>query len=147
MYALNDKFCKISLWDLYLDLKGLSVLNYLLEWRYLDQSVRWILLFSLVCQALWNYAIDCRKLYDVIDVEHLHELEDILVYLLEAYNEAAMSEDERDEKSDDQSAWTQEEEERGDLSFEAGRFCQVALTLLKRILEDSPRKVELLLND
>jgi len=26
-------------------------------------------------------------------------------------------------------------------------FCQVALTLLKRVLDDSPRKVELLLND
>ena len=36
-----------------------------------------------VCQAIWNYAIDCRKLSDVIEVDHLNELEDILVYLLE----------------------------------------------------------------
>ena len=83
-----------------------------------------------MCQAIWNYAIDCHKLYDVIEVESLHELEDVLVYLLEAYNEAAMNEEEDEDPED-----------------EAGRFCQVALTLLKRILEDSPRKVELLLND
>ena len=38
-----------------------------------------------VCQAIWNYAIDCRKLSDVIEVDHLNELEDILVYLLEVH--------------------------------------------------------------
>ena len=48
--------------------------------------------FFLFCQAIWNYAIDCRKLSDVIEVDHLNELEDILVYLLEAYNESTMNE-------------------------------------------------------
>jgi len=94
-------------------------------------------LACLVCQAIWNYAIDCRKLSDVIEVDHLNELEDILVYLLEAYNESTMNEDE-DGQEDDMFA-------AGEL--EACKFCHVALTLLKRILEDSPRKVELLLND
>ena len=74
-----------------------------------------------VCQAIWNYAIDCRKLSDVIEVDHLNELEDVLVYLLEAYNESTMNEDEDSE--DDLFA-------AGEL--EACKFCHVALTLLKR---------------
>lgn len=93
-------------------------------------------LACLICQAIWNYAIDCRKLSDVIEVDHLEELEDAIVFLLEAYNEFSMHE----ESGDSDEIMTEQE-------LEACRFCQVSMLLLKRILSESTRKVELLLND
>ena len=60
------------------------------------------------------------------------------MYLLEAYNEAAML-----EVGDDGEATPTQDLE----VINGSKFCRVALTLLKRILDDSPRKVELLLND
>lgn len=92
---------------------------------------------SLVCQALWNYCIDCQQLSEVIETKHIIELEDVLVYLLEAYNETSTSND--TDSSCDNSDY--------DPDFSGAEFCQVALTLLKRVLDYSPRKVELLLND
>ncbi len=100
-------------------------------------------LACLVCQAIWNYAIDCRKLSDVMDVDQLADLEDAIVYLLEAYNETALHDDpepEDDEDDDDDEILSEQE-------LEACKFCQVSMLLLKRILSESPRKVELLLND
>lgn len=93
-------------------------------------------LACLVCQALWNYAIDCRKLSDVIEADHLTQLEDAIVYLLEAYNESTMqSEESPDDNGDDNE------------DLDGCQFCQVSMLLLKRILSESTRPVELLLND
>lgn len=41
------------------------------------------LLASLTCQALWNYSIDTRNLFDCMDKEELSELEAILVEYLD----------------------------------------------------------------
>ena len=85
-----------------------------------------------------NYCIDCQQLSEVIETKHIVELEDVLVYLLEAYNETSTS------NETDSSCDTSED----DSDFSGAEFCQVALTLLKRVLDDSgARKVELLLND
>ena len=103
-------------------------------------------LACLVCQAIWNYGIDGQQLSDTIDVQHLNELEDILVYLLEAYNDSIeLQEDEsssEDKESADSSCWSDQE-----TMLTGSRFCQVSLTLLKRILDDDSKKVELLIND
>jgi len=124
-------------------------------------------LACLVCQALWNYCIDCHQLSEVIEPKHIVELEDVLVYLLEAYNDTSSSTIDATTTSNNQ---TQRNSETGssdsssscetldddldnpemasiDHIMSGAEFCQVALTLLKRVLDDSPRKVELLLND
>ena len=103
-------------------------------------------LACLVCQAIWNYGIDGQQLSDTIDVQHLNELEDILVYLLEAYNDSIELQDDEssseDKESADSSCWSDQE-----TMLTGSRFCQVSLTLLKRILDDDSKKVELLIND
>jgi hypothetical protein len=84
-------------------------------------------LACLVCQAIWNYCIDSKHLSDVIEPSHLIEIEDGIVYLLEAYNVGLLRDNEE--------------------THMGTEFCHVALTLLKRVLDESPRKVELLLAD
>ena len=109
-------------------------------------------LACLVCQAVWNYGIDGQQLSDTIDVQHLNELEDILVYLLEAYNDSIeqieesdagfSSENDKEYSSSSADSWSDQE-----MMLTGSRFCQVSLTLLKRILDDDSKKVELLIND
>jgi len=92
------------------------------------------------------------QLSDTIDVQHLNELEDILVYLLEAYNDSIeqieeseagfSSENDKEYSSSSADSWSDQE-----MMLTGSRFCQVSLTLLKRILDDDSKKVELLIND
>lgn len=96
--------------------------------RCLDQQ-DWMLA-CLVCQAIWNYCIDTQNITETMDEDCLVGLEDVIVYLLEACNESLSAEEEDEEEV-----------------FGQTEFCRVALSLLKRILDDSPRKVELLLDD
>ena len=99
-------------------------------------------LACLVCQAIWNYGIDGKQLSDTIDVQYLNELEDILVYLLEAYNDSVEQDEVSEASSEDRDdSWSDQDMVTG------SRFCQVSLTLLKRILDDDSKKVELLIND
>ncbi len=99
-------------------------------------------LACLVCQAIWNFCIDSNSLSEVIEETYLVELEDIIVYLLEACNERMQINHERNGNDSSSSA---SDEAATDLA--SSEFCHVALSLLKRILDESPRKVELLLDD
>merc|ERR1711884_173468 len=99
-------------------------------------------LACLVCQAVWNYGIDGQQLSDTIEVQHLNQLEDILVYLLEAYNDSI--EQLEESQSEDTDSCLSDNQE---MNLTGSRFCQVSLTLLKRILDDDSKKVELLIND
>merc|ERR1711997_40962 len=97
-------------------------------------------LACLVCQALWNYCIDSNNITEsIVDEECLCNLEDILVYLLESCNETIQQ---RSPYIHSLSA-----EVLQSLECEEKEFCKVGLGLLKRILDDSPRQIELLLGD
>ena len=51
------------------------------------KALKWNILFDLT-----NYHttyIDCQQLSEVIEPKHIVELEDVLVYLLEAYNDTS----------------------------------------------------------
>ena len=53
------------------------------------KALKWNILFDLT-----NYHttyIDCQQLSEVIEPKHIVELEDVLVYLLEAYNDTSSS--------------------------------------------------------
>jgi len=108
--------------------------------------------------------IDCQQLSEVIEPKHIVELEDVLVYLLEAYNDTSstieattsnnISQRHSETSSSDSSSCETLDDDLDnpqtasiDHIMSGAEFCQVALTLLKRVLDDSPRKVELLLND
>lgn len=106
--------------------KCIDLLHFCLETRDWD-------LACLICQAIWNFCIDCDEMSEVVDPKHLIEMEDVVVYLLEAYNESSCDDDNEDDEQHRQ--------------LPGSEFCHVALSLLKRVLDESPRKVELLLND
>ena len=71
-----------------------------------------------------------------MDEETLRSLEDVLVYLLEMCNDCAAK---KAAAFEDNILTVFQGEER--------EFCKVGLGLLKRIMDDCPRQIELLLDD
>ena len=76
-------------------------------------------------------------LYRTMDEETLRCLEDALVYLLETCNDSAARKAAGFDGQLLSAAFQGEERE----------FCKVGLGLLKRIMDDCPRQIELLLDD
>jgi hypothetical protein len=71
-----------------------------------------------------------------MEEEDLRTLEDVLVYLLELCNDSAAKK-----------AATFEGHLLTVFQGEEREFCKVGLGLLKRIMDDCPRQIELLLDD
>ena len=72
-----------------------------------------------------------------MDEDTLRSLEDVLVYLLEMCNDSAAKKAAASEDNILTAVFQGQERE----------FCKVGLGLLKRIMDDCPRQIELLLDD